>query len=71
MIHIYIGFTTLQVLDIGKNDIGDLGMAMVLETLQDNESLIELRLEKCGLSVKGTSIPSLCSYVTMCKSCRL
>ena len=59
MVHTYIGFTTLQVLDLGKNDIGDAGMAMVLKTLQDNESLTELKVEKCGLSVEGTSTPLL------------
>ena len=47
-------------LNLGKNDIGDAGMAMVLKTLQDNESLTELKVEKCGLSVKGTSTPLLC-----------
>ena len=53
-IFLFTGFTKLRVLNIGKNDIGDEGMGMILETLQDNKSLTELNIEKCGLSSKGT-----------------
>ena len=47
--------TILQCLDMSHNDIGgDEGMEIISEALQHNESLITLRVAKCGLSVKGT-----------------
>ena len=48
------GSAALRVLNINLNDIGDEGMAMILEALQHNKSLITLRVARCGLSVKGT-----------------
>ena len=50
---IITGCATLRVLDLSNNDIGDEGMAIVSETLQHNKSLTEVRVEQCGLSVKG------------------
>ena len=47
---------TLQVLNIMDNNIGDVGMAVISETLQHNKSLTRLRIEQCGLSVKGTVV---------------
>jgi len=50
---IITGSATLRVLNVSSNDIGDDGMAIISETLQHNKSLTELRVAKCGLSVKG------------------
>ena len=47
---------TLQELDMSSNDIGDDGMAEISEALQHNKSLTTLRVEQCGLSVKGTVV---------------
>ena len=45
---------TLQYLNMSQNDIGDEGMAIISEVLQHNKSLTKLKVEECGLSVKGT-----------------
>ena len=47
---------TLQVLLMSNNDIGDDGMAVILEALHHNKSLTTLRVAQCGLSVKGTVV---------------
>ena len=47
---------TLQELDIGWNDIGDDGMAVISEGLQHNKSLTTLRVDACGLSAKGNVV---------------
>ena len=51
---IITGSATLRVLDVSYNDIGDIGMAIISETLQHNKSLTMLGATHCGLSVKGT-----------------
>ena len=43
-------------LNVSHNDIGDDGMAVILEALQHNKSLTILGVTKCGLSVKGTVV---------------
>ena len=53
---IITGSATLRVLDVGYNDIGDDGMAVISEALQHSKSLTTLRVHKCGLSVKGTVV---------------
>ena len=53
---IITGSATLRVLSVSWNDIGDDGMAVISEALQHNKSLTTLRVEKCGLSVKGTVV---------------
>jgi len=53
---IITGSATLRVLNVDCNDIGDDGMAVISETLQHNKSLTELRVDQCGLSVKGTVV---------------
>ena len=53
---IITGSATLRVLDVGSNDIGDDGMAVISEALQQNRSLTTLRVVQCGLSVKGTVV---------------
>ena len=49
----------LRILNVGKNDIGDNGMALILEGLEGNKSLTELKVEECGLSVKGSHCPTI------------
>ena len=61
MLHSYIAkyiviFTdsaTLKVLDIGNNKIGDSGMLIIAEALKDSNTITELGLDQCGLSVKS------------------
>ena len=43
-------------LNVSHNAIGDDGMAVISEALQHNKSLTTLRVEMCGLSVKGTVV---------------
>ena len=50
---IITGNTTLRVLDVGGNEIGDDGISMISEELQHNNSLTELIVANCGLSAKG------------------
>ena len=51
---IITGSATLRMLNIGLNNIGDEGMAILSEALQHNKSLTTLEVAGCGLSVKGT-----------------
>ena len=46
---------TLQDLNVNYNDIGDEGMAVISEALQ-NKSFTALGVVECGLSVKGTVV---------------
>ena len=50
---IITGSTTLRVLHVGWNEIGDDGISMISEELQHNNSLTELIVPSCGLSAKG------------------
>ena len=43
----------LQHLDISGNKIGDDGVRHVTEGLQQNDTVTELRLQECNISVKG------------------
>ena len=43
-------------LDVRWNDIGDDGMAVISEALQNNKSLTTLNVSECGLSVKGNVV---------------
>ena len=48
---------TLQELNISNNDdIGEDGIALISEALQHNKSVTKLRVQKCGLSAKGTVV---------------
>ena len=51
---IIVDSTTLRVLDVSWNDIGDDGMAVISEALQNNKSLTTLDVRLCELSVKGS-----------------
>ena len=53
---VIIGRASLQELDISNNPISDDGMSLVSRELQYNNILTQLRVEMCGLSVKGSSI---------------
>ena len=56
-------------LDVSHNDIGDDGMAVISEALQDNKSLTTLDVYVCRLSVKGNVVCGfirdsyICSYI--------
>ena len=45
---------SLQVLNVGRNSIGDDGISVMMNGLQHNKTLTELYVYKCGLSAKGT-----------------
>ena len=45
---------TLQELKIDANNIGDDGIAVISEALQQNRSVTTLEVSYCGLSAKGT-----------------
>ena len=43
----------LEHLNIGSNKIGDDGVRVAMEGLQQNDTLTELQLHECKISVKG------------------
>ena len=43
----------LQHLHIGLNEFGDDGVRHLTEGLQQNDTLTELRLQQCNISLKG------------------
>ncbi|XP_065888158.1 protein NLRC3-like isoform X3 [Dysidea avara] len=45
----------LQVLNIGRNSIGDDGISVMMDGLQYNKTLTELHVHNCGISAKGAS----------------
>ena len=45
---------TLQELNIGYNNIGDDGIAVISEALQHNKSFSKLSVWDCGLSSQGS-----------------
>jgi len=51
----------LQHLDIHLNKIGDDGVRHVTEGLQQNDTLTELLLRDCEISVKGIAIANYCN----------
>ena len=59
---------TLQKFDMSSNDIGDDGMAVITEALQHNKSLTRLRVNRCGLSVKGIIVCVYKMYLLMYKN---
>jgi len=50
---IIIGSTSLKVLDVGQNSVGDAGMTLILDALQHSKSLVKLRVDQCKLTAKG------------------
>ena len=46
----------LQHLSIDSNQFGDDGVRLVTEGLQQNDTLTELRLHSCKISVKGNQL---------------
>ena len=57
-----VGNCTLQVLQLGYNDIGDDGISMIVEQLQH---ITTLNVEQCGLSVKGTVVHMYVKYIAI------
>ena len=43
----------LQYLNIGGNEIGNVGMRLITEGLQYNNTLTKLDAERCDISVEG------------------
>ena len=60
-----VGNCTLQVLNVSNNNIGDVGISVIVEQLQHNTSLTKLCIVTCGLSVKGTVVHAIirCIYI--------
>ena len=44
---------TLEVLDIGGNEIGKPGVAAITEGIQYTTTLEKISIDRCGLSVEG------------------
>ena len=49
------GSPSLRVLDVGVNEIGDIGVELLCKELHNSNSVTDLLIWQCGLSVKGTS----------------
>ena len=60
---LFIDSVTLRVLRVSYNDIGDDGMAVISEALQNSKSLTELNVRCCGLSVQGNVV---CGFNERC-----
>ena len=60
-----VGNCTLQELNVCYNKIGDDGISVIVEQLQHITTLqlIQLSVEGCGLSVKGTVVCVRCILV--------
>lgn len=59
--------TALRILDVGGSKIGDVGMEILVEALQYKNSLTDLRMWKCGLSVKS----KCCDYLNSMSGMKL
>lgn len=58
---VYIGellrvTSSLEVLDVSRNDIGDNGISVILKELHFNNTLSKLTMENCRLSMRGIFI---------------
>ena len=60
---IIIDSATFRVLDVSSNDIGDDGMTVISEALQNSKSLTKLDVCRCGLSVQGNVV---CGFNERC-----
>ena len=49
------GSPSLRVLYVSGNRVGDIGVELLCKELQNNNNLMHLRIQWCGLSVKGTN----------------
>jgi len=49
------GSPSLRALHVGNNKIGDIGVELLCNKLHNSNSLTQLDVKWCGLSVKGTS----------------
>ena len=63
----FTGITTLRVLNIGRNEIGDEGAAILSKEIQNKNLITELSVAVCRLSVRGTYISSQVKCVYFCK----
>ena len=53
----------MKVLRVGGNVFGDDGMELLMEELQSNNTLADLGIWKCGLSVKSKLAINALKYV--------
>ena len=49
------GSPSLRVLNVGNNEMGDIGVQLLCKQLQNTKNLTHLNIWSCGLSVKGTN----------------
>ena len=56
LLSLITGGASLRVLHVTGNDISDDGMSLISSELQYNNILTELRVQWCGLSVKGVDL---------------
>jgi len=61
--NMFIGSVALKILDIGGSKIGDVGVEILLEALQYKNSLTDLRMWNCGLTIKSNGLVSWLSYI--------
>ena len=54
------GSPSLRVLDVGGNELGDIGVELLCKELHNNTSLTKLSIWGCNLSVKGTTYMLQC-----------
>jgi len=52
--YVITGSASLRVLDISNNPIGDDGILLISKELQCSDTLTQLRVAMCGLSVEGS-----------------
>ena len=60
---IIVDSDTLRVFNVDWNAIGDDGMAVLSEALQNSKSLTKLDVSVCGLSVQGNVV---CGFKERC-----
>ena len=53
--------SSLEILDMSCNNVGDDGMSVILKELEHNNILTGFKIENCGLSVKGILFLATCS----------
>ena len=56
------GYTTLRILRLGGNILGDDGMKLVMEGFPDRNTLVDLAVWNCKLSGKGRLVVNAATY---------
>ena len=50
----WLKYSVLKLLNVGRNPMGNDGISLIMQGLQDNQTLTALNIQDCGFSVKGT-----------------